>query len=430
MQIICKHKKLIILFVSLFIIEGLATCGNGRIGICPNPSDCCSRFGYCGTLSPFCAPSNGCKSNCWSNNFGPRPVTTTTSTTSAISTRTSTTSTTRTTSSSTSSSNITTRAVTVVQFDPNTPICGGGKIGICPDGRCCSMYGYCGLSSQYCAPSFGCRSNCWSENSGGSSNGIVSTTSFSFSSSASSTTTRTTTTRPASTYIPSAPIYDSNPEENPWFDPRGFYSSCNTKGTFALTFDDGPSEFTGDLLDTLKAANVKATFFVVGNMIDSSPTYANHLYRAYNEGHLIGSHGYSHTDLMQLSKSEIVAEMKRASDSIFRVIGVHPRLMRPPYGSVDDRVIEILTKDLSYRIINWNYDTFDWQDLNTNTLISKTKDILEKYRNSFRTKSFIALMHDIIKTTVDAQATLIDLVKNSNYKLMRLDECLQEVSYA
>jgi peptidoglycan/xylan/chitin deacetylase (PgdA/CDA1 family) len=89
----------------------------------------------------------------------------------------------------------------------------------------------------------------------------------------------------------------------------GVITSCKVPGTVAMTFDDGPYKFTNQLLDQLKDAGVKATFFVNGHNIGDIYQYDWVVKRAYNEGHQIASHTWSHADLTRLSYNQIHRQM-------------------------------------------------------------------------------------------------------------------------
>ena len=85
------------------------------------------------------------------------------------------------------------------------------------------------------------------------------------------------------------------------------YQTCIDPNHVALTFDDGPNNFsTPVILDYLKAYNINATFFVVGNMVDRHPDV---LRRIFEEGHMIGTHTYTHPHLTQISHKQVVKEM-------------------------------------------------------------------------------------------------------------------------
>jgi len=87
-----------------------------------------------------------------------------------------------------------------------------------------------------------------------------------------------------------------------------------------ITFDDGPSEWTNQIIDTLNANNVKATFFVTGDRLYSEESI-NTVKRIINEGHTLGSHMWSHKLNSKLSETEIRQEMELTSNRIFEITG-------------------------------------------------------------------------------------------------------------
>ena len=100
-------------------------------------------------------------------------------------------------------------------------------------------------------------------------------------------------------------------------------------GLIALTFDDGPSEITPQLLDVLKRKNVKATFFLQGDHVVAHPDLVR---RIHNEGHVIGNHSWSHRSFDGLSDAEALSEITRTNEAIRKITGVTPELFRYPKG--------------------------------------------------------------------------------------------------
>jgi peptidoglycan/xylan/chitin deacetylase (PgdA/CDA1 family) len=131
---------------------------------------------------------------------------------------------------------------------------------------------------------------------------------------------------------------------------------CAQDHQWALTFDDGPSNYTAELLDILDKENVKATFCVMGSHVEQYPDI---LKRAYESGHQIASHTYSHPHLMSLSNDEIIYEVKSTEEAIEKAIGIKPHYIRPPFGEADDRVKGLL-QTLGYKILLWNVDPTDY----------------------------------------------------------------------
>lgn len=115
--------------------------------------------------------------------------------------------------------------------------------------------------------------------------------------------------------------------------------SCNVPGKVALTFDDGPESFTPDLLDTLKAAGAKATFFVVGSQ---AAMYPDTVKRAYEDGHQIGSHSWSHQDLEVYADRD--SEILKNEAEFLSLFGFFPTYFRPPFTSCGPYCMEALTK--------------------------------------------------------------------------------------
>lgn len=131
---------------------------------------------------------------------------------------------------------------------------------------------------------------------------------------------------------------------------------CPKDHQWALTFDDGPSNYTIELLDLLDEHNIKATFCVMGVHVKKYPEIVK---RAYESGHQIASHTYSHPHLMSLSNEEIVYELKATEEAIKDAIGIKPKYVRPPFGEADARVKAIL-KAMGYKVLLWNVDPTDY----------------------------------------------------------------------
>ncbi|KAI7873720.1 uncharacterized protein EV154DRAFT_527829 [Mucor mucedo] len=132
---------------------------------------------------------------------------------------------------------------------------------------------------------------------------------------------------------------------------------CTDKTIWGTSFDDGPYEITRELLAYLKTIDVKVTFFVVGKQVIMWPEV---LKEAYDQGHEIGIHTWDHAELTTLSTEQIIGELKWTELAIKEVIGVTPRLMRPPRGDIDDRVRYIVNQ-LGYTPAMWSVDSQDWR---------------------------------------------------------------------
>ncbi|KAF9583247.1 chitin deacetylase [Lunasporangiospora selenospora] len=185
----------------------------------------------------------------------------------------------------------------------------------------------------------------------------------------------------------------------------GDITSCPTKGTWGLTYDDGPSPDSPRLYDNLLQHNQKATLFIVGSRAVS---YPQTLKRAYDEGHHIAIHTWSHPSMTSLTNEQIVAELKWTEKAIFDVIGATPLYWRPPFGDVDNRVRAIATQ-LGYKTSIWTqgFDTDDWNipgGLSTaDAVVATFKSWLPKIATL--NTGFIVLQHDLFKQEVDVALT-------------------------
>ena len=194
----------------------------------------------------------------------------------------------------------------------------------------------------------------------------------------------------------------------------------DTKRAF-LTFDDGPSEVTNQILDTLKQEKVKATFFVLGSNVKALP---NVVKRIYDEGHYIANHCYSHVySKIYASPQTVLDEFNQCNDAVKEAIQVpeyNSHLFRFPgglaggkYATIKNEANELL-KQNEVMHVDWNSLTGDAE---TNNLSIEFE--LQRLRETSEGKnSLIILMHDAQakKTTADALPNIIAYLKEQGYK--------------
>lgn len=182
------------------------------------------------------------------------------------------------------------------------------------------------------------------------------------------------------------------------------------KKYIALTFDDGPNDTTTpQILDILKQNDVKATFFMLGQMVEANPTIAK---RVHDEGHEIGSHTYSHQQLNAMTGDPLKEEIQKADKAIFNATGILPRSMRPPYGAVNEEVATVAAK----AIIQWDIDTMDWQSGNAAAVLNVVQQ--HAYNGG------IVLMHDIHQDSLEALPNIIAYLKEQGYEMVTVDQLL------
>ena len=128
-------------------------------------------------------------------------------------------------------------------------------------------------------------------------------------------------------------------------------------GAIFITFDDGPHpEFTPRVLDVLAEAGAQATFFVVGAEAEKYPDIVR---RMAAEGHSVGDHTWSHTDIRKLAKPIFLDELRRSSDLLSELTGQPKRLFRPPHGKLGVSQLLTLLRH-GYSIALWNIDSRDY----------------------------------------------------------------------
>lgn len=186
---------------------------------------------------------------------------------------------------------------------------------------------------------------------------------------------------------------------------------CSQAKCAALTFDDGPGPYTDQLLDTLKAAGVPATFFLVGYKIKGG---AASVQRAAAEGHAIGTHSWSHPVLTKLSEAGMREEMGSPVDAL-NAIGIHTNMIRPPYGA-RNATVDAVADSLGLAEVLWSVDTRDWESLSTPSVISEATRAAHP--------GAIILMHDIHPTSVAAVPDIITKLEAQGYVLVTVPELL------
>ena len=176
----------------------------------------------------------------------------------------------------------------------------------------------------------------------------------------------------------------------------------------AVTFDDGPSQYTSTLLDGLKQRGAKATFFMQGINAASYPAVVK---RAWLEGHQVCSHSYNHPQLTTLSSADVRSQLTRTDSILDNAIGLDMSYMlRPPYGSYNQNVLNIAGVPCLY----WSVDTLDWKSRNADS-------VYNEFLRSARDGS-IVLLHDIYSTSVTGALRAIDTLQARGFEFVTVDE--------
>lgn len=181
----------------------------------------------------------------------------------------------------------------------------------------------------------------------------------------------------------------------------------------ALTFDDGPSKYTEEILNILKKNDCNATFFVLGNKVS---IYSNLLIESINNGNEIGNHSYNHKWMIKLNEKDLENQISKTQDIIKEYTGYTPKLIRPTYGSLNDRIKKISSLD----IVLWNVDTLDWKYKNPNKIVENATKKLKDGN--------IILMHDTHKQTLEALPKILEIIQKNGYTCVTISE-LKEANF-
>ncbi len=187
----------------------------------------------------------------------------------------------------------------------------------------------------------------------------------------------------------------------------------------SLTFDDGPSQFSHEILGILKEQNVKTVFFLIGEKIKGNEELVKVI---RNNGHIIGNHSYSHSYFFDFfSSSKMLHDLKKFDDLVYKVDNIRPRLFRPPFG--------VLNPNLANVIKRGNYIPIGWSIRSMDTLINDSDRLQEKLKSSFHPGAVI-LLHDTSKITRDTLTKIIQDGRSQGYEWVRLDQLLNITPYA
>jgi peptidoglycan-N-acetylglucosamine deacetylase len=202
------------------------------------------------------------------------------------------------------------------------------------------------------------------------------------------------------------------------------------KKKIALTFDDGPdSQLTPRVLEILQKHNIKATFFVLGKNVAANKDL---LKQMVAQGHVIGSHSWSHPNFWELNERDTSEELL-STEKALGEIGVKPVYFRFPNGNSTGYALNVLEKR-KYIVTGWNVDTCDWGFSSAGVLSAQNNKIcngVEKSVSNVRKYLFekitrrgsgIILLHDVQKTTVDNLDSILTELQNEQYEFYQIND--------
>lgn len=216
---------------------------------------------------------------------------------------------------------------------------------------------------------------------------------------------------------------------------RKTYTPATADGKIYLTFDDGPSYLTPKILDILDKEGIKATFFVTSNVY----VYSNVVSRAYNSGHTIALHTYSHDySYIYSSVDNYFTDLQKVSDAVYSIINHRSKITRFPGGSSNtiSRNYKVgIMSVLSDEVVNRGYNYFDW-NIDSNDAGSDIRNSNNIYNNVINHLSHnsanIILMHDSSghEATVEALDEIIDFGKSNGYTFANLKEDMSAMRHS
>lgn len=218
-----------------------------------------------------------------------------------------------------------------------------------------------------------------------------------------------------------------------FYAPQELRADVRETGVIYLTFDDGPSPRTGEILDILREKDVKATFFVIGSEGEESEAL---LRRIVEEGHTLAMHSYSHNYAkIYTSVEDYLADMYQIFVQIREDTGIEPTLFRFPGGSINGYNNGIY-QELIAEMMRRGFVPFDWnlssEDAATNGLVPAETLVDNVVGGAERVQRGIVLMHDSSPktTTVQALGPMIDRLREMGFELKALTPEVMPVLYA
>jgi len=196
-----------------------------------------------------------------------------------------------------------------------------------------------------------------------------------------------------------------------------FKSGDEIKRAF-LSFDDGPTVYTEDILDLLQAHNAPAIFFLWGERITNDMTQNELLLkRMLNEGHYIGLHSMNH-DYRQLylednSPQEFITQMIDAQKIVYELTGYLTHLCRAPYGRMSGFTQAHYNEvaNSKFRCVDWNIDPEDWKN-DADEIFSQL--VMQIQKLGFPPELMI-VMHDVGEETIIALPKIIEFLRQYEY---------------
>lgn len=165
------------------------------------------------------------------------------------------------------------------------------------------------------------------------------------------------------------------------------------------------AEYIPEMLDIFAEHGVAITFNLGGMWAEDNPDLVRQIVDA---GHELGNHGYSHKAHSSLSFEDNVAEIKKCHEIVYGICGVKMDIFAPPSGDYNETTLKAASS-LGYTTVMWSADTIDWRDQDTNLILSRVSDNMEK--------GGILLMHPT-KATLECLDTILDILEQKDLRVV------------
>ena len=194
-----------------------------------------------------------------------------------------------------------------------------------------------------------------------------------------------------------------------------FSNTSNKK--VVLTFDDGPSPYTKEILKILEEFQVKAVFFLIGEKVQRNPET---IALIINAGHQIGNHTFSHPRVTKISISQFEKEIEKTNEAVRKAVGkeISVKFFRFPYGAKDPQKQKII-EEKGMKVVWWSIDVRDWKKPSLNASHNDLVGIVEKIIKRVKPGGII-LLHER-KNTVEALPQLLEKLQEEGWKFSPLN---------
>lgn len=200
---------------------------------------------------------------------------------------------------------------------------------------------------------------------------------------------------------------------------KAYHFSRTQEKKIAITFDDGPDEIiTPQVLNTLSDYQAKASFFVIGKNIKGKEHI---LKQAYDKGHVIGSHSFSHSFFIDFKSTKgFLEEFEQSANEIRKVTGKSPRLFRPPYGVTTPNIASAVKKK-GLDVIGWSIRSFDTTKDREEVIFNRIKDQLKP--------GSILLLHDTSEKSLSVLRQTLNFAQKNGFKFVGVEDLLNIQAY-